>query len=445
MTFEPAGEHGSRRQDHTRGHDAALDRALDVEALRRFFPSLTGKWTFFDNAGGAQVAQPVLDRLNEYLLTSNVQLGGSYGVSELATERVGAAAEAAATLVNASGPDEIIMGPSSTMLVRLLAESFGRALRPGDEIIVSNGDHETNIGPWVALEKLGATIKFWNVRPDTASLHLADLEPLLSDKTRLVAVTHVSNILGAINPIRAIAARVHDAGALVCVDGVAHAPHRAVDVQALDVDFYFFSFYKVYGPHYAMMYGRREHLLALPGVNHFFIDETDIPYKFQPGSVNYETAYATLGVMDYLRAAADLHGIDAALGVAPTRDAAAAVDHGRISALFEKFAKHEEALTARLLDFLAGKPNVRVIGPTAADRVARVATVSFRVDGADSADIVKAVDANDVGIRYGHFYSRRLIDALGLAPGNGVVRVSMVHYNTVAEVDRLMDVLDPLI
>jgi len=418
MSFTPAPEH----------------RAIDVQALRRFFPALTDEWAFLDNAGGAQVPQQVLDRLNEYLLTSNVQTGGSYEISKLATQRVDDAPAGVATLVNATGPDEIIMGSSSTMLVRLLAESVGRTLQPGDEIIVSNGDHETNIGPWLALEQLGATIKWWNVRPETCSLHVSDIDPLLSDKTRLVAVTHVSNILGAINPIRAIAARVHDAGALLCVDGVAHAPHRVVDVQTLDVDFYFFSFYKVYGPHYAMMYGRREHLLELPGVNHYFIDETDIPYKFEPGNMIYELAYAALGITDYLKHAADLHNVDTSLS-----------DHVRFAAIFEKFATHEQTLTKRLLDFLATKDKVRVIGPTASDRASRVSTVSFKVDGTDSADIVHAVDRHKVGIRYGNFYSKRLIEALGLADGNGVVRASMVHYNTIEEVDRLIDLLDELI
>lgn len=417
MAFEPADEH----------------RAVDVAAIREFFPSLTGEWTFFDNAGGSQMARPVLDRINEYLLTSNVQHGASYDVSRRAGERLEQATSAVAEMVNASGPDEIVMGPSSSMLVRMLAESFGRTLDPGDEIIVSNGDHEANIGPWVALEEQGATIKFWNVRPETCSLHLVDLDPLLSERTRLVAVTHVSNVLGQINPIRAIAARVHDAGALLCVDGVAFAPHRRVDVRALDADFYFLSFYKLFGPHHAMLYGRREHLLELPKLNFYFIDDDDIPYKFQPGNVNYELGYGTLGVVDYLRQAARLHGIDDGNGTGET-----------LRLVFDKFATHEQSLTHRFLEFLDSKRAVRVIGPATADRVTRVSTVSFRVDGADSADVVSAVDRQLIGIRYGDFYSKRLIEALGLASGNGVVRLSMAHYNTREEVDRLIEALDPL-
>lgn len=417
MAFEPAAEH----------------RAINVAAIRDFFPGLSGDWTFFDNAGGSQIARPVLDRVNEYLLTSNVQHGASYDVSRLAGERLQEATSAVASMVNASGPDEIIMGPSSSMLARMLAESFGGTLEPGDEIIVSNGDHESNIGPWLGLEERGATIKFWNVREETAALHVVDLDALLSERTRLVAVTHVSNILGQINPIRAIAARVHDAGALLCVDGVAFAPHRRVDVRALDADFYFLSFYKLFGPHHAMLYGRREHLLRLPKTNFYFIDDEDIPYKFQPGNVNYELGYGTLGVLDYLRAAARAHDID---------DAGDAGEMLRL--IFDRFATHEQSLTHRFLEFLDSKKRVRVIGPGTADRVTRVSTVSFTVDGADSADIVRAVDRHRIGIRYGDFYSRRLVDALGLASSNGVVRVSMVHYNTRDEVDRLIEALDSL-
>ena len=222
--------------------------SLNIEWVRQNFPALSGDWVFFDNAGGSQILQPVVDRINEYLLTSNVQHGASYSISQLARERLTEANQTMAVFINAGNSSEVIMGPSTTMLIRILSICLGKWFKPGDEIIVTNCDHEANIGPWVDLEKQGIKIKFWEINPETLEFHLEDLAPLMNKRTRLVALNHVSNILGTINPIKNIAEFVHDHEALICVDGVAYAPHRKIDVQALNVDFYVFSCYKVFGP-----------------------------------------------------------------------------------------------------------------------------------------------------------------------------------------------------
>jgi len=310
-------------------------------------------------------------------------------------------------------------------------------LEPGDEIIVTQGDHEANIGPWLELESHGAILRFWDVDPETGELDLEGLEALLGPRTRLVTVTHASNLLGTINPIRAIADAVHAHGAWLCVDAVGYAPHRAVDVRALDVDFYVFSFYKAFGPHHAVMYGKRAHLLALPGLSHFFIPEDDIPYKLQPGGVNYELSYAMLGLMDYLEALASG-------GKVGRNQTDAAVSRASVVRAFDLIADHEERLSCRFLDFLATKQRARVVGLDVGDRGARVPILSFVVDGVASQDIVIGVDEHGIGIRHGNFYSLRLVEALGLPRDDGVVRVSMVHYNTVEEIDRLTGVLDSL-
>jgi cysteine desulfurase family protein (TIGR01976 family) len=408
--------------------------ALDLDFVRSHFPALQQDQVFFDNGGGSQILQPVLDRLQDFLVASNVQLGASYATSRLAGERVRAGQEAVATLVNAAHPDEVVMGPSTTVLLRTLAESIARTIKVGDEIIVTTGDHEANIAPWLRLEEVGASIRFWEVDPDTGELPIERLNALLSPRTRLVAMTHASNILGSINPVRAIADRVHARGAWLCVDGVGFAPHRAVDVQALGADFYVFSFYKVFGPHHAVLWGRRDDLRSLPGHGFFFVSEDDVPYKFQPGNVNYELTYSLLGLTDYLRT----------LGSGPG-DGEIAHDRTRIERAFARIAAHEEALSRRLLRALAGWPEVRVIGSESADQNERVPIVSFTVEGRSSGDLVRAVDQHGVGVRYGHFYSRRLIDALGLPHDDGVVRVSMVHYNTLDEVDRLAEILERLL
>ena len=400
---------------------------LQLDFVRQHFPSLAGDWVFFDNAGGSQILRPVVDRIIDFLYRSNVQLGASYAVSQLATERVTAGAKAMATLINAADPAEVVLGSSTSALLRMLAHCFRPTLEPGDEIVVTNADHEANISPWVELEHEGIVIKTWRVNPTTFELDLADLEALLSPRTRLVAVTHASNVLGSVNPIRAIADLVHAHEALLCVDGVAFAPHRRVDVQALDADFYTFSLYKVYGPHMALLYGKKELLLALPGYNHYFIDDTAIPYKFQPGGSSYELSYSLTAIPEYFEALAQHHGHSG--------------DVDPIDQAFDLIQAHEGELNQRLLSFLHSRPTVRIIGRDTADPTQRVSTISFVVEGMSSDQVPPRLDAHNIGIRYGHFYALRLIEDLGLLPNQGVVRVSMVHYNTLEECDRLIEKL----
>jgi cysteine desulfurase family protein (TIGR01976 family) len=404
---------------------------LDLDFVRRHFPALAGDWVFFDNAGGSQILKPVVDRITEFLYDSNVQLGASYAVSQRATARVAAGEKAMATFINAADPAEVILGPSTSALLRMLAQCLRPTLQPGDEIIVTNADHEANISPWVELERDGIVLKTWRVNPTTLELELSDLEALLTPRTRLVAVTHTSNVLGSIHPVRAIADLVHAQGALLCVDGVAFAPHRRVDVQALDVDFYTFSLYKVYGPHQALLYGKKELLLALPGYNHYFIEDTAVPYKFQPGGSSYEMSYSLTAIPEYFEALAQHHGKTG--------------DRASLDRAFDLIQQHEGVLNERLLSFLHSRPQVRIIGRDTADPTERVSTISFVVEGMGSDKIPPHLDAHRIGIRYGHFYALRLIEDLGLLPSQGVVRVSMVHYNTVEECDRLIEQLKEIL
>ncbi|GAB4167313.1 MAG: cysteine desulfurase-like protein [Thalassobaculales bacterium] len=393
---------------------------LDLAYARARFPALAGDWTFFDNAGGSQVLDSVAARAADYLLHHNVQHGASYAPSVRAAAMVRGAEDALAAMIGAASRREVVLGPSATALLDVLARSLAPSLRPGDEIIVTNADHEANIGCWRRLVAQGVVIREWRIDPASLSLRLADLAGLLGPRTRLVAVTHASNILGTIEPVAEIARMVHRAGAELVVDGVAYAPHRAIDVSSLGADFYVFSLYKVYGPHQGLLWGRGDRLEQLSGLNHDFIAEDDIPYKFQLGNRNYELAYASGAIPEYLAALADRAGMPA----------------------FEAIARHEEALADRLIGFLARRNDVRLIGAATADRNIRVPTISFVVEGRSSPSIVAAVDARRIGIRFGDFYARRLIDDLGLRAAGGVVRVSMVHYNTPQEVDALIGALE---
>lgn len=404
---------------------------LDLEAVRAHFPALASGDVFMDNAGGSQILGSVVDRIRDFLLTSNVQLGATYPASVLAAERMAEAQARIAEFMNAARPDEIVFGPSSTQLLQTLARGLAPSLGPGDEIVVTRADHESNIGPWIALEAAGVTVRFWEFDATSGQLELPGLDQVLSPRTRLVAVTHVSNIFGGIVPVAEVAARAHAAGALIAVDGVAWAPHRAIDVRAWDVDFYVCSLYKVYGPHHAALYGRHDRLIDLANQYHYFISDRQVPYKLQPGNPNYELSYGSAGIADYLVELGQMTG-------------AASGDSRRahIETAFAAIAAHEAALCERLMGYLGSRRGVRVVGPGSADADTRVPTVSFTADGRDPAAVVRHMDTLGIGIRFGHFHARRLIDALGLARSNGVVRVSMVHYNTLTEVDRLVAGLD---
>ena len=399
--------------------------ALDLDYVRSQFPALADGFAYFDNAGGSLVLGNVADRVRDYLLTTSVQTGASYRQSQRAVERLREARARIALLLNAARPEQIVLGPSTTVLFQFLARSMEGRLKPGDEIIVTDFDHESNIGPWLRLEERGVVIKTWSLDPDTLTIDLDALDAMISDRTKLVAVTHTSNILGTINPIAEIARRVHARGVEIAVDAVAYAPHRAVDVQAWDVDYYVFSFYKTYGPHFAVLYGKYDKLLELDGLYHYFYGRDKVPLKLEPGNTNYELAWGAAGIVDYLDTLGGGTG-----------------DRAAITRAFDDIATYEATLAERLLGYLRSRNDTRIVGLRTSDAAQRVPTIAFKIEGRDSATITHETDRHDVGIRFGDFHSRRLIEHLGLAQDSGVVRVSMVHYNTVEEVDRLIGGLD---
>ena len=397
---------------------------LDIDHVRRQFPALADGFGYLDNAGGSLVLARVADRVRDYLLTTSVQTGASYPQSRRAVDRLAEARARIALLVNAERPEEVVLGPSTTVMFQFLARAMAGRLRPGDEVVVTDFDHESNIGPWRALEARGIVVKTWWLDPDTFEVSLDALDALMTARTRLVAVTHCSNILGTVNPVAEIARRVHARGAEIAVDGVAYAPHRAVDVRALDVDYYVFSFYKTYGPHFAVLYGKYDRLLELDGLYHHFYGREKVPQKLEPGNTNYELAWGSAGIVDYLDELGGGTG-----------------DRGAVERAFADIAEQETAIGARLLDYLGSRDDIRVVGRRRAGPD-RVPTVSFKVRARDSAAVVSQVDRHDLGIRFGDFHSRRLVERLGLSGNGGVVRVSMVHYNTLDEVDRLVAALD---
>lgn len=401
--------------------------ALDLDFARRSFPALSGEWVFLDNAGGSQTLATVADRVRDYLLTSNVQLGATYEPSRRAAARVAEGYAAAADLLGAS-PGEMVLGASSTQLLQNLARSIGEDLRPGDEVVVTDCDHEANVTPWLRLAEKGAVLRWWKTDLDALALVPEQLDPLLNERTRWVCFPHVSNLFGTIHPAAEIVARIHAAGARAMVDGVAFAPHRQVEARAWGADAYVVSLYKVFGPHAGALYVRRDLLESLANVNHAFIGRGEIPYKLQPGNANFELAASLPAIVEYLDEIGRRAGGE---GEGPALRAAA----------FAAIAEHETSLAERLLAFLRDRRDVRILGVPEGDAARRVATVSFAVAGRNASEISIALDAHSIGIRYGDFHSRRLVQALGLAERQGVVRISMAHYNTAEEVDRTIEAL----
>ena len=407
---------------------------LDLNFVRRHFPALSKDFTFMDNAGGSQALKGVIDKIAEYMVQYNVQTGASYEISARAVQELKRASSAVAEMINAPRTEEVIIGPSTTLLLRILSICMARNWQPGDEVIVTNSDHEANVSCWTDLEKQGIVVRIWKVRPDTLELNTDDLLALLSPRTKLVAMVHASNILGTINPIGEIAKLVHNHGAQICVDGVALAPHRLVDVQASGVDFYVYSFYKTYGPHLAVLWGKYDLLREMEGINHYFIGKEEVPYKFQPGNVNYELCYSLLGITEYLCNLHDHH----------FPDHTERSTQEKYRQAFQLIAAHEEKLADRLLDYLNSRPDIRIIGHTSGEQHLRVPTIAFLHSPSQSSAVVEQVDPHRIGIRFGDFYAKKLIHDLGLIEKDGVIRVSLVHYNTLEEVDSLIRVLDQL-
>jgi len=316
-----------------------------------------------------------------------------------------------------------VLGGSTTQLFRNL--SFALEFPPGSELIVSRIDHEANIASWVWLAaRQNLTLKWWIPKTkENPRLLASDLNDLLTEKTVLVTCTHASNILGTIHDIKAIAQAVRTIpGALLCVDAVAYAPHRQIDVKALGVDFYAFSWYKVYGPHISMLYASPPALKAVHSLGHYFNPSTTLADKIGLAASSYELTASIPAVLSYF-------GPD-------------------LSASWEAISRHEEELQGLLLAYLNSRGDVSIYGERSADSSKRVCTISFGVEGRKSRDIVEAVDRltnGKMGIRWGLFYSNRLIEeVLGLGSG-GVVRVSMVHYNTVEEVRQLIGLFDEVL
>jgi len=415
-----------------------------VDDLRRRFPALAqaGRFVFFDNAAGAQIPSSVLDAVIDHLRARNVQRGGPYRHSREVDAMIARARASVAAFVNARSADEIAFGLNATSFIRSISLAIGQTLASRPEIVVSDLDHEANVATWLALQRTGATIVWWHARvgEDGARLHTADLAPLLSERTRLVACTVASNATGSIVDVADVAKKAHAAGAEVFLDAVHYAPHGPIDVQAIDCDYLVCSGYKVFAPHMGFACCRREAINRLPTFREDFIPDVT-PDKLEAGTYAYENVAGMDAAIAYIEEIG-VRGVrlQADLEVRLKPDATYArteTIHAGMSAI----AEYERELSKTLLDEVATIPGLIVHGVTDRSRLKeRVPTLCFTVYGHAAADIADGLAARDIGARSGHMYSPRLMSRLGLLPA-GVVRASLVHYNTTAEIARFGEAL----
>ena len=404
-----------------------------VEMLRRRFPALrtAGSEVFFDNAAGAQVPDGVIEEVRHHLIGRNVQRGGRYPRS-MAVDAVIARGRAhVAAFVNARRPEEIAFGMNATSFIRTVSLAIGQALDDRDEIIVTDIDHEANIATWLALERMGAKLRWWPMRQD-GRLHPEDLRPVLGHKTRMVACTLTSNALGSIVDVRAAADLAHAAGAEIFLDAVHYGPHGIMDVQAFDCDYLVCSGYKIFAPHMGFLWGRYESLRRLPSFREDFIPD-EPPGKLEAGTFVYENVAGMAAAIDYLAEVGR-----AVPGRPPAGKSSLRED---CRAAMTAIREYEQGLSRELLRTLR-ECGAEIYGLRAEDQVRdRVPTVCFNLPGVSPAAVTQAAAAAGIGIRDGHMYSPRLMRRLGLEMNSGAVRASLVHYNTVAEVRQLGTVL----
>jgi cysteine desulfurase family protein (TIGR01976 family) len=410
---------------------------LDVAVLRDHFPALSRAMdgrpiVYLDGPGGTQVTRECIQAMAAYLERSNANHGGAFAASIETDAILDEVHAAGADFLGAHDPTEIVFGPNMTTLTFAMSRALGREWREGDEIVVTRLDHDANVAPWLAVaEDRGLTVRWVELGADGTSLDLDGLEAALSERTRLVAVGLASNALGTVTDVGRVVEAAHAAGALVYVDAVHAAPHLPIDVAALRADFLVCSPYKFFAPHLGMLYGRAEHLERL-GAYRVRPAGDGLPGKWETGTQNHEALAGLLGTFGYLEQLGAAYG-----------DAGSGADRrGRLRAAMAAIHAHERGLSAGTLDRLGRVPGLHLYGIVDPARVEqRVPTFAFTLDGHSPRAVAEHLAARGISAWDGDFYAWELVRRLGLAEAGGLLRIGLVHYNTLEEIDRLVDAL----
>jgi len=411
-----------------------MTKSLDIDWVRSQFPAFSAAplqgQAFFENAGGSYTCRQVVDRLTRYYTERKVQPYAPYEASRLAGEEMDEARRRIAAMLGVK-THELSFGPSTSQNTYVLANAVRRWLKPGEAIVVTNQDHEANSGVWRRLAEEGVEVREWQIDTETGSLDPKRLGELLADgAVRLVCFPHCSNVVAEINDVQAITARAHAAGAFVVVDGVSYAPHGFPNVGDLGCDVYLFSAYKTYGPHQGIMVIREGFGAELPNQGHYFNGGT-LYKRFTPAGPDHAQIAASAGMADYFEALSAHHG-------GPAKGAAAG------GFAHDLMRAHEVKLLQPLLDYLAAKNSVRLLGPREASR--RAPTVAVALDGSREAEATAAALA-PYGIMAGggDFYAVRPLSALGVDLEKGVLRMSFIHYTSEDEIGKLINAIDSVL
>jgi cysteine desulfurase family protein (TIGR01976 family) len=406
---------------------------LDISWVRAQFPSLaqtvhSHPAVFFDGPGGTQVPQRVINAISDYLRHDNANAGGAYATSQRTQTIIDGSREAMGDYLNCS-PDEIVIGQNMTSLTYMMSRSIGRELSKGDEILLTQLDHDANISPWRALEERGVVIRMVDIHEADCTLDLEDLRRKLSDRTKLVAVGLASNAVGTINPIAEIVRMAHEFGAMVYADAVHYAPHGLIDVKKLDCDFLVCSTYKFFGPHMGVLYGKREHLEKLHPYKVRALSNA-VPVRWEWGTLNHECIAGITACVDYF---ADLGR--RANPAAKNRRAA-------ILAAFETVHSYERSLMEKLLQGFREVPGAKVYGITDPARFdQRCPTIAVRIAGHSPLELATKLGERGFFTWDGNYYAINLSERLDVEKDGGFLRIGLVHYNTMEEVETLIAAL----
>jgi selenocysteine lyase/cysteine desulfurase len=412
---------------------------LDLDFVRKQFPafaeaSLAGQ-AFFENAGGSYSCGPVVNRLGEYYRRLKVQPYYGFPASTEAGEWMDASRVRLAEYLGVSA-DEVHFGASTSQNTYVLAQAFRRLLKPGDEVIVTNQDHEANSGSWRRLASHGITVREWRVDPESGTLDEAQLEGLLNERTRLLTFPHASNVVAHINPVARITARARAAGVITVVDGVAWAPHGLPDVPTLGADVYLFSLYKTYGPHQGLMVVRADLLRQLGNEGHYF-NEAEASKRLVPAGPDHAQVAAARGIAEYFDSLDAHHA-----GPGGSAGGSGGGTAARAERVRQLLRGAEVPLLATLLEYVSARADMRLLGPAVARE--RAATVSF-VTEREPDDVVKALAERGFMAGHGNFYAVRLLEGMNVNPLRGAVRLSLLHYNSPAEVSGVIEALEQII
>ncbi|HEY4767236.1 MAG TPA: cysteine desulfurase-like protein [Candidatus Sulfotelmatobacter sp.] len=438
----------------------AVAPALDLTWVRSQFPSLAQSVNghpaaFFDGPGGTQVPQRVMDAIANYLRCDNANTGGAYATSRRTDAMIAEARGAMADFLHCAA-DEVVFGPNMTTLTYAMSRAIGRAikdraLKPGDEIVVTRLDHDANVSPWLQMaEDFGLRVRWAEIRDEDCTLDMADLASKINPNTKLVAVGYASNAVGTVNPVREIVRLAHTAGALAYIDAVHYSPHGLIDVAALDCDFLVCSTYKFFGPHMGVLFGKREHLKRLRPYK--VRPNTDaIPNCWEWGTLNHECIAGIAACVEYIaglgRHAAGTGG-DRRLGgpSSEARPLPASERRAAIEAAYEAIHEHERALLERMIAGMRNVSGLKIYGITNPARFQeRCGTLAVRI--ANHTPLELAVKLGERGFFTwdGNYYALNLTEHLDVEKSGGFLRIGLVHYNTHDEVDRLLAALREIV